>query len=462
MFSSVPKIRLFLAGSFFLYQASDVTADTLEEALAFAYQTNTELQGAQADLRSVDEKVPQALAGFRPQLQIQGFLQKSQNNTTAHSPPGPYSTDQTSGQAQAILSQPLYSGGSTIASVKGAESMVKAARAKLKAVEQKVLLDAAKAYIGLLTKYAEVNVFQQNCVTVQKFLESAREKFEVGEETRTSVSQAEAKKAEADAKLSSVKAELEGLKADYRRIVGKDPSHLVKPTTLPTFPKELDLLIKTALDLSPDLQMARHQEASARTEIDRIGGKLQPSISLDASTSAVATDSKTKNSPGGLIAERNQNQYDNKVTLQMTWKLYDGGANRAEKREAHEKAASQKISVEQTKLQLIANIRSAWEQYLAAKANIISRQLQLDAQKVGVEGTQQEMDVGAKILLDVLNEQTKYLDVQLELIRARSTLLTTAYTLMSAMGTLTHDRLKLKVTPYNPDNHYNEARSRLY
>lgn len=492
MLSSVSKIHLLVASALLLNQASgavaapkakdtvpppkakakdavaapkNTVASTLEEALIAAYQNNPELQAAQADLRAADEKLPQALAGFRPQLKITGNAQNSQQNTSGDTKsPNSNSQQQYGMQGSASLTQPIYNGGSTVASVEGAEQNVKAARAKLKATEQKVLLDGAKVFFDLFTKHEEGKVLQENYEIVQKFLEFAKEKYAVGEDTKTSISQAETRVADATARLALFKAQLEGLKAEYRRVIGREPgATLVKPKNLPALPKTLKAAIAMALDLSPSLQQARFQEAAARTEIDRIGGNLKPSLNLQASTSVARNYADNTRSVGPApLFYGSGNTYNNTITLQAEWQLYDGGAVRGQRREAFEKTTSAKLSIEQARLQVIADVTATWEQYAASQENITARQAQLVAQNVSVTGTEEEVRVGAKILLDVLDEQRKRLEVQQDLINAEASYYKTHYSVMATTGTLTHDRLKLKVRAYNPENHYTEARNSVY
>src|SRR5262245_26705699 len=61
-----------------LAQVVPVSAQTLSEALVRTYQGNPQLNAERARLRGVDETVPQALAGYRPQIMavLTGGLQQ--------------------------------------------------------------------------------------------------------------------------------------------------------------------------------------------------------------------------------------------------------------------------------------------------------------------------------------------------------------------------------------------------
>src|SRR5262249_13336326 len=61
-------IRLACAAFGLLATAGHAAAETMADALVRTYQTNPQLNAERARQRGTDENVPQALAGYRPQL----------------------------------------------------------------------------------------------------------------------------------------------------------------------------------------------------------------------------------------------------------------------------------------------------------------------------------------------------------------------------------------------------------
>ncbi len=116
-------------------------AQTLVEALADAYTTNPTLGASRAELRAVNEGVPQALANWRPEVFLIGSAGKARIDIE-----GSNTETLTPLEATAGVVQPLYRGGRTVAATARAEQDVLAQRAALDSVEQSVLLRAATAY----------------------------------------------------------------------------------------------------------------------------------------------------------------------------------------------------------------------------------------------------------------------------------------------------------------------------
>ena len=179
-------------------------ADTLETALAKAYESNPVLKSAREASHAVDENVSIAKSGYRPTLTIDGAYVETQKHTNAKI--NGVSQKQVDGYARtlsATVSQPIFSGLKTVNSVSSAKNYVKASHANLMATEQNVLLNASIAYLDVLRDEAIVNLQKNNEKLLKKELDETKERFKVGEVTTTDVSQAEA--SYASAKSRSIK-----------------------------------------------------------------------------------------------------------------------------------------------------------------------------------------------------------------------------------------------------------------
>ena len=196
---------------------SEAAADTLVWALVQAYQNNPSLNAQRASLRATDENVPQALSGYRPKLSITAnggenytsvATQTYTNGITGVLASGPcvgsfpagcvaattsVQTPYTSRGVGASATETLYNGMQTANRVRQAESQVMGARETLRVTEQQVLLDAATAYMNLLRDEAILELNRRNVEVLTEQLKQTRDRFNVGEVTRTDVAQAESR-----------------------------------------------------------------------------------------------------------------------------------------------------------------------------------------------------------------------------------------------------------------------------
>src|SRR5262249_38086278 len=166
-----------------------------------------QLNSQRASVRATDESVPQALSGYRPRINLSASAGEAFVDTTSRSQglTGPvynraigHNAVQTYG---ATYQQTLLNGGATASRTRQAEQLVSAARENLRLIEQNVLLAAATAYMNLIRDAAILSLQRSNVEVLQEQLRQTRDRYDVGEVTRTDVAQAESRLAAARAQL---------------------------------------------------------------------------------------------------------------------------------------------------------------------------------------------------------------------------------------------------------------------
>jgi outer membrane protein len=443
-------------------------AQTIEAAIIGAYKNNPDLQQRRHAVLASHEQYVQATAGWRPTVDASGSIteaKKIASGTTKDTSSAPGSSGATTNTRQGALtlSQNLYQGGMTVAAVSKADQSVRASWASLQSAEQDTLFKAVKAFLDLLSQYAQVELYKASKTAFQKEYEAAVEKRNIGEETQTQVANAEAKLANAEATLRSAEAQLEGLKATYTQITGIQPAVQLKKPEPPAglLPADLQSAVQLAKDQHPDIITAQFEHLAAQSDTQRIGGGLLPTVNMEASTSRNETRGRYEVANTAKDSHANDMYTNNQVMLQVKIPLYEGGAIRSQKRQAHETAVQKRVAIENARTQVVQLVIQSWQNYQAAKNNIENYQKQVRASEVSLEGTKQEMAVGSKILLDVLNARAALLEAQLKLVQAEQAYILEAYRLMSAVGLLNAKYLKLPIEHFNPELHYQMTSGRF-
>src|SRR5215475_12659613 len=173
-----------------LWVAPLAWADTLEGALVLAYQNNPTLNAQRASVRATDEGVPQALSGYRPRVTVNGSVGSQYTDSLTRSATFAATYTQLSGNMTpsnvgVTATQTLFNGFQTPNRTRQAESQVQAARETLRVLEQTTLLNAATAYMNLLRDSAILDLQRRNVEVLQEQLRQTRDRFNVGEVTRT-------------------------------------------------------------------------------------------------------------------------------------------------------------------------------------------------------------------------------------------------------------------------------------
>jgi len=421
-------------------------AQTLEEALVAAYLTNPDLQAQRAALRATDELVPQALSDWRPTIAIDSAAIATDVDA-ANDAGGSFNTT----QGGIALDQQIYNGGETTANTTRAENLVRLERARLVAFEQQVLLDAVTVYTNLLAAEAVLDFAIQNENRLLRQLQATRDRFEVGEVTRTDVAQAEAALAGATADRVQAEGELVAAKADYRRVINQEPGRLVVPEPLRALPASEPQSQQIAEVGNPNITAAQFDLASARADVDVALSALLPRLSLRGEL--------TYADEPNLVLDW---QREASIGANLVVPLYQGGGEYARVRQTKQTVRQREDDLEAAFRAVRNEVTAAWQALLTATTQIESISEEVRANLIAVEGARQEALVGQLTTLDVLDTESNLFQSQVDLVRARRDQIVASYRLKAAVGELTVVGIDLPVEPYDPEAYYLDVRDRLF
>ena len=430
--------------AFFLISLSPAHAETLQAAMMRAYQTNPTLQAAQAKLRSVDETVPLAKSGARPSLDFNSQIGQSTIDRSG------IQRDTTPRSLGFSITQPIYKGGRIDADISSAEKRVLAERASLLDAEQSLFLSVATVYFDVWRDQATVKINRKNEEVLRQELQAARDRFKVGEATRTDVAQADSRYAGATASRIEVEGRLANSKATYEKIIGNPPSELAAPDLNFPIPQSLDDAIKQAQEQNPRVINSKFTADSAEHDIDVAEAALLPEINLQASADR-NLDTSSSFATGSNIDTAS-------ITARLTVPLYRSGADYARTRAAKQTASQRRVEIHSALDTARETAVNAWESLKTARATILSRQKQVEAANLAFEGVKEESRVGTRTILDRLDAEAEALQARVNLVQAQRDKAVALFSVKSAIGELTAEKLKLPLTPYDPTAHYEQVK----
>ncbi|GAB4351878.1 MAG: TolC family outer membrane protein [Kiloniellaceae bacterium] len=419
-------------------------AQTLNEALVQTYQSNPTLSAARAELRAVNERVPQALSGWRPTVELQGTTGKAYDENlrvdNADDGRSPASADLT-------VTQPLYRGGRTIAGTERAENEVLAQRARLATTEQDVLLNAVTAYADVWRDQSVLQLNINNEQVLTRQLEATQDRFDVGELTRTDVAQSESRLSSATADRIGAEGNLTSSRAIFENVVGSYPGSLQQPPLPSGLPATQDQVVEAAAAANPAVLAATYDELAAQRSVREVEGELLPRVELQGSLSYQHERSS-----------RTSESRSADILAVVTVPLYQQGAVSSRVREAKQVASQRRLLVRESLRQVREAAISAWENLLTARAQIAALQQSVRANEIALEGVRQENAVGARTVLDVLDAEQELLDAQVSLVGAQRDEIVASYRVLSAIGRMTAADLGLATAVYDPDSDYRAVR----
>jgi outer membrane protein len=432
--------------------APNVSAQTMYETLAKAYQSNPTLQAQRAELRSIDEGVPQAKSKWRPDLQFTSKLNKLQRRTNnIGGGLGAGNDTRTTYNGRFTLTQNVYEGGRTVAEISQAKHEISRERARLVVVEQQVLMDAVTAYMNVVRDQAVLQLNIGNEQVLVRQLEATKDRFDVGEVTRTDVAQAESRYARTTAERIQSEGDLEVSRAFYEQIVGENPVKVSQPDYPDNLPTSEADAVKLSSEKNPSVIVAIFNERASRDSIEAAKSDLLPNINLVAD----ARRGRDEGSSDRTIS-------DITLSAELTVPIYQQGGVSSNIREAQQLASRNLIRVEEARRSAIEAGSGGWEKLLTARASIKSREAAVRAARIALEGVQQEAAVGSRTVLDVLDAEQELLDAQVSLVRDQRDATVASYYLLSAAGRLTARDLALPVKLYNFETNYKKVRDQMW
>ena len=428
--------------------ATPTWADTLRDALALAYQSNPTLLAQRANQRALDESIVQARSGLRPQLDVS----VSANYARDYSDTPFGNPDSDTGGASIGLSQTLWSGGRIGHGISAAEANILAGRENLRDIEQAVLALVIQAYADVLRDIEILSIRQSNLGVLQRQLEEASARFEVGEITRTDVAQSESRLAQSEADLASARAQLSASRAAYTAVIGQAPGDLAPMPALPGVPTDFDNALDVALADNPSIRAAVYNQRAAEANVAAAKAEFMPSARLTASYGGSTGDL-------GAIDEIGDNtRFQAGAVVSMP--LFTGGLNRSRVAQALERANVAQITVEGERRNVLQSVSSAYAQTISSRATLEAGEESVRAATVAAEGVRQEAQVGLRTTLDVLNQELELRNAQIALASARRNEYVAQANLLAAMGRLEGQDLDAALSAYDPAANYDRVRNR--
>jgi outer membrane protein len=434
-------------------RAAAVVPHTLSEALAATYATQPALQAERAKLRATDENVPAALSGWRPTVVMAGSAGYGDGIARAFLPGfgnTVVQTDRLIATAQATITQNLYTGGKTEASINRAKNQVMAERATLLAQEQNSFTNVISAYVGVIQDQQLLDLQINNEQVLAKQLQATNDRFRVGEITRTDVAQAEAALEGAKATRETAEGTLQTARATYMQIVGlMPPPDLVQPQPLNLPVHGENDAASLAARNNPNVVTALFNDAAAKDAVDIAFSALLPQVSLQGQTFQQNNAS-----------ERSANTNGYQIVAQVSLPIYQGGSEYSAVRQARQSQQQTQRLIDDAKRTAVQNAVQAWDTLIAAKASADSTRAQIRANEVALEGTEREAIVGSRTTLDVLNATQLLLQSRTTLVQNLAQVITASYAVAAAIGRLTARDLHLPVPLYDDTAYYQAVKDR--
>ena len=465
------------------FASTAVRAESISSALSRAYMGNPDLNQQRASTRATDENVSKAKAQYRPQVagtasvgynrEVESLNSSTASTTTTGTTAttGTATTTAAAGaaasasafgsvnsstfpsQAQLTVTQNIFNGNRSANGVRQAESSVMLARETTRNTEQNTLLNGATAYMNVLRDTAILELNKNNITVLEEQLRQTRDRFNVGEVTRTDVAQAESSLANARSQYFTAQANLQTSIANYRQIIGVEPRRLEAARPIDSLlPPTLDTAIQISFTEHPSIAAAFHNVDVAQLQVQINEAALYPTLNIVGSVQAA-------NAYQGFAAGK---YFNGSILGQLNVPLYTGGQDFANVRQAKELLAQARLQADLQRANVRANVVSNWGLLQSSKAVVRSAQAAVKSSEIALDGVREEAKVGQRTTLDVLIAQQTLLQSRVSLVSAQRDRVVATYAVEAAVGRLSAANLNLAVIEYDPTLHLEQVKDKWF
>jgi outer membrane protein len=431
------------------------SCETLADAIALAYRGNPTLESSRYDVRAADESLVQARSQLRPSAEIDvtgGYDRTVEGRTTRHDNPfGPGSFNRNSSQVQAVLTQPLYTGGRAFAARESAVAAIGSGRAALRSAEGDLLLSVITAYVDVRRYTAALDVWKGSVDELEKITKEIEARRDAGELTLTDIAQAQSQLSLARQQVVATEQALEGVRADYASLVGCEAKDLAEEPQLPGIPARIEHAFDLAEHQNPELAQALFTEHASRADIVAAEAQGRPTIGLRG----------TATLSGDAVPYHLQNQdQDYAGSVVLTVPLMAGGRIASQIREAEDRNGSDRFKIEATRREVDRNVSVAWNQMIMAQQEADLQDEQRHFAETQLDGMIHEYRVGLRSTFDVLYAQQSLRDAEVALLGSRRDRYVSEATLLRQTGLLEARAILTGVQLHDPAKHLREVEYR--
>lgn len=425
--------RLLAAGMVACGVAVSASATDLMAAYSLAKSNDPTFEAARYSFEAAKEKLPQALAGLLPTVELTGNRNhtdsKAQFTNTPQTQRGIYAWTW-----NVQLTQPLFRLQNWMA-YSESESLVAEAQAEYSKAEQDLILRLSQAYFDVLVAEEDVKAAESRQQAMEEQGKAAKRNYELGTASVTDYHEARSKAELARSELVAARNEVETKEADLERLTGRSLDILaplrpsaVAPRLDPDDPKAW---IEQAKQNNPDVRMQQNAVKAADAEVGKMRAANVGSVDLVASYGgnyssaniSIPTDyeTRTKSATAGI---------------QLTVPIFEGGLNNSHIREALDNQGKAIAQMEEAKRKAAADAKQAYAGIVNGMSQIEALTIAVEAGESSLKGNQVGYKMGLRINSDVLDAEQQLYASQRDLVKARYETIMQGLKLKAAAGVL--------------------------
>ena len=415
---------VFALGVLLLVPSPVGTAGEFDQLLDEATQRGVQVDAARSRNQAAEASVRKAWSKFLPSIRAQGEFGHNKNDAFGRFK-GIGRNSYDNSQYGISSNLPLYRGGAHYYGLKQAQAMAVAEGYSFKETRQLLLLDTARAILGVIRDREIVRLQRENRVIVRSILKTTESQFEGGEATRTDIDLAQDQFTAAQSVYAQALDLLHQNETEFQRLIGRSPGRLSVPKgVFQRLPKSLHEATLLAEQDNPQLLAALKRADAAQHSLKASYSKFLPSVDLNMDY--------TEERFHGVEAD---DESDFSVKLNFSVPLFQPDALPASEESRHV-AEQRQYEARDARYTAKAMAKVAWNSYQTARKRYHLALRRIRAAASAAKGMRRELEVGQRTVLDVLDTQERLVQAKVGAANAKFERYMAAHLLLSSVGQL--------------------------
>ena len=416
-------MKIFLQFLFFIFLTSNLNALNIDEAIKSTILNNPKVKIAIEKLTESKELMSYAYGSKKPTLTstISGTYANADKNTSTASTTPETLTD----KYQLTVSQNLYDAGYNELEIARSKILFNDEVIQFKITLQSLILEAIEGYLTVINyeKYLEAN--QKNYDSVSKAFEETKTRFDIGSATLYDLQNAEASFATASSNLFAAEQNVQISNKSFKRVVGLQAINLEDVLNINNL-VNLSNTIETAMDQNLNLLLAISDIENKKILLLKEKKSKKPS--LDISGTAEYSDSGRIDSGTKLT--------QGSVALTLTIPLYQKDQDNSNIRKYHSQILQSEIYLEDFREDIQIQIYNTYKDFKISESNMSTNQIVIQSIETSLNSLNEEYNIGTKTITDLVNEEEKLLNANVNYLNSKKNFITNYFKLKSLDGSL--------------------------
>ena len=416
-------MKIFLQILFFIFLTSNLNALNIDEAIKSTILNNPKVKIAIEKLTESKELISYAYGFKKPTLTstISGTYANADKNTSTASTTPETLTD----KYQLTVSQNLYDAGYNELEIARSKILFNDEVIQFKITLQSLILEAIEGYLTVINyeKYLEAN--QKNYDSMSKAFEETKTRFDIGSATLYELQNAEASFATASSNLFAAEQNVQISNKSFKRVVGLQAINLEDVLNINNL-VNLSNTIETAMDQNLNLLLAISDIENKKILLLKEKKSKKPS--LDISGTAEYSDSGRIDSGTKLT--------QGSVALTLTIPLYQKDQDNSNIRKYHSQILQSEIYLEDFREDIQIQIYNTYKDFKISESNMSTNQIVIQSIETSLKSLNEEYNIGTKTITDLVNEEEKLLNANVNYLNSKKNFITNYFKLKSLDGSL--------------------------